>query len=191
MSFESPFKGDDDIDRLVKNQSKQPQITPIPVWYRGYRFRSTLEGRWAVFLDHLDISYEYEPQGFRFGDGTCYLPDFWLPFVRWWAEVKPADPTAEERRKCDLTVMGTGAPILVLAGPPDFREYIGISRDAGMLTEANYSLDIHDHFKSYFKERRFWSEGDAPTEAHCSDRYRDAVHASRSVRFDKKGQQNP
>lgn len=178
----------DDVDRLVKSRLKQPQITPIPVWYNGYHFRSTLEGRWGVFFDHLDISYEYEPQGFKLQDGVCYLPDFWFPYVRWWAEAKPADATPEERRKCELTVLGTGAPFLILAGPPDFREYAGISRDAGMLTEANYSLDIHSRFKAYFQEHRFWAnDPDGSTEANCSDRYREAVYASRSVRFDKKG----
>lgn len=48
----------------------------IETYYNGYRFRSRLEARWAVFLDSLGVEYEYEPEGFDLGDGTCYLPDF-------------------------------------------------------------------------------------------------------------------
>lgn len=48
----------------------------IETMYSGYRFRSRLEARWAVFFDALGIRYEYEPEGFVLDDGTWYLPDF-------------------------------------------------------------------------------------------------------------------
>lgn len=51
-------------------------IKPIETIYNGYRFRSRLEARWAVFLDSLGVKYEYEPEGFELPDGTRYLPDF-------------------------------------------------------------------------------------------------------------------
>ena len=51
-------------------------IKPIETIYNGYRFRSRLEARWAVFFDALGIEYEYEPEGFDLGNGTYYLPDF-------------------------------------------------------------------------------------------------------------------
>ena len=51
----------------------------IETKYKGYRFRSRLEARWAVFFDELGIEWEYEPEGFDLGDGTYYLPDFRLP----------------------------------------------------------------------------------------------------------------
>lgn len=51
-------------------------IKPIETLYHGYRFRSRLEARWAVFLDSLGVKYEYEPEGFRLPDGSMYLPDF-------------------------------------------------------------------------------------------------------------------
>lgn len=38
-------------------------ITPIETIYKGYRFRSRLEARWAVFLDACDADWEYEPEG--------------------------------------------------------------------------------------------------------------------------------
>ncbi|MBQ1293958.1 MAG: hypothetical protein IIY21_07950 [Clostridiales bacterium] len=48
----------------------------IETCYNGYRFRSRLEARWAVFFDALGVKYEYEPEGFELDDGTWYLPDF-------------------------------------------------------------------------------------------------------------------
>lgn len=46
--------------------------------YKGIEFRSRLEARWAVFFDALGLSWEYEPEGYRLDDGTCYLPDFYV-----------------------------------------------------------------------------------------------------------------
>lgn len=48
----------------------------IETLYNGYRFRSRLEARWAVFFDTLGVDYEYEPEGYDLGDGDYYLPDF-------------------------------------------------------------------------------------------------------------------
>lgn len=48
------------------------QIKPIETYYNGYRFRSRLEARWAVFFDAAGIKYQYEEQGFE-KDGQKYL----------------------------------------------------------------------------------------------------------------------
>lgn len=70
-------------------------IKAIETIYNGYRFRSRLEARWAVFFDAAGIAYQYEPQGFVLPDGSFYLPDFYLPNVfsrssvqGLWVEVK-------------------------------------------------------------------------------------------------------
>lgn len=74
-------------------------IKPIETYYNGYRFRSRLEARWAVFFDTIGIKYEYEPEGFDM-DGIKYLPDFYLPDAERWIEIKGKKLTAEELRKC-------------------------------------------------------------------------------------------
>lgn len=48
----------------------------IETRYKGYRFRSRLEARWAVFFDALGIKWEYEPEGYDLGEAGWYLPDF-------------------------------------------------------------------------------------------------------------------
>ena len=115
----------------------------IPTEYKGVKFRSRLEAKWAIFFDTLGIEWEYEPQGYEIGTGydahwprylfsdgetmpfetresaelhiklakeivdkditildvskplgsldpslEWYLPDFWLPGLEVWAEVK-------------------------------------------------------------------------------------------------------
>lgn len=39
-------------------------IKPIETLYRGYRFRSRLEARWAVFYDAAGIRWRYEEEGY-------------------------------------------------------------------------------------------------------------------------------
>lgn len=63
------------------------EIKPIETIYNGYRFRSRLEARWAVFFDAAGIPYEYEPEGFEL-DGIKYLPDFYLPDQKTFFECK-------------------------------------------------------------------------------------------------------
>ena len=68
-------------------------IAAIETRYKGYRFRSRLEARWAVFFDKCGIRWEYEPEGFRTTEGILYLPDFKIYSGKdfWWVEVK-GDP---------------------------------------------------------------------------------------------------
>lgn len=60
------------------NGGDKTEIRPIETIYNGYRFRSRLEAKWAVFFDSAGIEYEYEPQGYELPDGRKYLPDFYL-----------------------------------------------------------------------------------------------------------------
>lgn len=74
-------------------------IKAIQTRYDGILFRSRIEARWAVFFNSLGLDYEYEKEGYDLGDGKAYLPDFWLPSLDAWIEIKGADP---EEDACDL-----------------------------------------------------------------------------------------
>src|SRR6266478_3858732 len=87
----------------------------IETIYHGYRFRSRLEARFAVFLDTLGIKYEYEKEGFDL-DGVWYLPDFWLPEQECWAEIKGQRPTEEEQTKARHLSLHSGKPVHLLYG---------------------------------------------------------------------------
>jgi len=71
-------------------------IQAIETRYKGYRFRSRLEARWAVFFDALGVEWRYETEGFDLGDGLWYLPDFLLPEQQCWIEIKGKPPTDRE-----------------------------------------------------------------------------------------------
>lgn len=73
-------------------------IRAIETTYKGYRFRSRLEARWAVFFDTLGITWEYEKEGYVTSAGP-YLPDFWLPDFRLFVEIKGQKPTEVEVEK--------------------------------------------------------------------------------------------
>lgn len=100
------------------------EIKPVETEYNGYRFRSRLEARWAVFFDAAGIKYEYEPEGFETEDGTRYLPDFYLPELHTYVEVKGNREGAWEeiRRAQEMIVWGSSIRrILVLSDiPTDF-----------------------------------------------------------------------
>ena len=76
------------------NHARTIPLEPIETVYGGCRFRSRLEARWAVFFTRLGLDWEYEPQGFvvgqTFGRPRNYLPDFHLPTLGLYAEIKPA-----------------------------------------------------------------------------------------------------
>lgn len=66
--------------------------------YKGVKFRSRLEARWAVFFDEYGLKWEYEPETFeislwdsvkeeRYKDWYC--PDFYLPELEMYIEIKP------------------------------------------------------------------------------------------------------
>lgn len=75
-------------------------LTPIETKYAGRLFRSRLEARWAVFYDAIRIPWVYKLEGFKFDNGVLYLPDFYLPSLDAYIEIKPARPTQREYDKC-------------------------------------------------------------------------------------------
>jgi len=98
-------------------------IKAIETQYKGYRFRSRLEARWAVFFDALGIEWVYEPEGYDLGEAGWYLPDFLLSELNSWAEVKPYILTSDELEKCYLLAKETRMPCLLLVDIPSPKVY--------------------------------------------------------------------
>jgi hypothetical protein len=76
--------------------STERGIRAIETLYRGCRFRSRLEARWAVFFQTLGVPWHYEPEGFVLSTGEWYLPDFLVHLKdrSMWVEIKPAGMAA-------------------------------------------------------------------------------------------------
>jgi hypothetical protein len=110
-------------------------IQPIETTYKGYKFRSRVEARWAVVFDTLDIPWEYEKEGYSLPSGA-YLPDFWLPTVTIdgqegvWFEVKGKYPTHHEYQLASELRMATNKPVVfAYASIPPAEEIDFVSSD--------------------------------------------------------------
>jgi hypothetical protein len=100
------------------------KIQAIETHYKGYKFRSRTEARWAVFFDAMGIRWEYEIEGFNLS-GVRYLPDFWIPSWDAWVEIKGGTPTASEQDKCHLLAKATEKRTLMFSGQPNDNEFYG------------------------------------------------------------------
>lgn len=119
------------------------EIKPIETVYNGYRFRSRLEARWAVFFDEAEIPYEYEPEGFDV-DGIWYLPDFFLPWFNCYVEIKPNRQEEIEKAKKIAKKFATEKAILLCVGLP---------------SDDNITLfDSKNHWEAGFYENCWWND---------------------------------
>jgi hypothetical protein len=92
-------------------------LTAIQTPYKGYRFRSRTEARWAVFLDVQGIKYDYEHEGYEF-DGYRYLPDFWIASWNVFLEIKGRLPADEEMPRYVAFAQQAQKSLLILYGSP-------------------------------------------------------------------------
>ncbi len=112
-------------------------IKPIETFYRHYRFRSRAEARWAVFFDALGIPFIYEPEGFEFDDGTLYLPDFYLPTMKTFFEVKGIMSDADYHKISSLGK--SGYPVAVGYSDMTFQSPANYLEETFALDEKEYS----------------------------------------------------
>lgn len=132
----------------------------IETRWKGWRFRSRTEARWAVFLEAMGIAFEYEPEGLALPSGP-YLPDFrfqlhdllwavregedhYVEFTKnYWLEVKGQPPTREELQLLWEAARHTQSTGLLAIGAPDFRGQI--YRLSGNLESLDRELFLHKY----------------------------------------------
>lgn len=95
-------------------------IQSIPTTYAGCTYRSRTEARWAVWFDAVGLRFQYEAEGFSIRSGY-YLPDFWIADWNMFFEVKGAEPTEEECRKCAELSELAECDVLLAIGAPEER----------------------------------------------------------------------
>lgn len=126
-------------------------VKAIQTPYKGYLFRSRVEARWAYFFDLLDIKWEYEKEGYELPSGN-YLPDFWLPDVNMWAEVKGGVFTKQERQLLRELARQSGYPAFELVGAPGNTWYIAHE------PHGDYYQYLFTNYHDYPKEEhRFYA----------------------------------
>lgn len=57
-------------------------------YHGGVWMRSSWELRFAEKLDEVGIEWLYEPKRFPVGEGRTYTPDFFIPKLNLWIEIK-------------------------------------------------------------------------------------------------------
>lgn len=127
-------------------------VKPIQTRYKGYHFRSRLEARYAVMFDTMGLDWEYEPEGFDLGDAGWYLPDFFIPWLNVWIEVKGGEPTREEMQKCEAlsaAFNGDGvATDLTATGDPrfllEFCKFIDDQEKSGEFPEGSLQEGLNE-----------------------------------------------
>ena len=204
----SPLPG---LFRLLKAKPVH-SIKAIETKYKGYRFRSRLEARWAVFFETLGAQWDYEPEGFQLQNGW-YLPDFRVryreefsnfgPGETFWFEVKPIleDIDAYEDLPRLREFEEAVGNFLILDGVPDRRMYCGLK---DMLEERESSNDricahppggrpasglalwSHKCRPWWDEHDNFWGPGGLHDVNEKSRRLGAAIDAARSARFEHK-----
>lgn len=98
--------------------------------HAGYEMRSHSETRWAGMMDALDIAWLYEPETVETRH-DFYLPDFFLPAIGAFVEVKGLSPTMAEIEKAKDAEAVTGRPVLFAHGKTEMQ---GASLAGGAVT---------------------------------------------------------
>ena len=176
----------------------------IETRYSGYRFRSRLEARWAVFFDACNYNWEYEPEGFDLGGGVYYLPDFKIhgkdengDFNIFWIEVKPDNLMLSEKETTKMhafesmvwehKICSGYGDFIKLTGTPAYKLYDGTRQFGGNDAKEQWAMD------PFYRGRpSFWEDWE-----HCQETMYhlkkwnkketsivDPVEAARSARFE-------
>lgn len=123
------------------------QVKPIETMFDGHRFRSRLEARWAVAFKALRLPYEYEVEGFELSGGVRYLPDFFLPTLGVFVEVKPRpEITREAWEKIVRLAVDGERELLLIVGPPskhEMRLFTRSSADSWAFYVGETNEDLH------------------------------------------------
>lgn len=133
-------------------------MQPIETRYQGYRFRSRLEARFAVFFDALNLHWEFEREGFDLGEHGYYLPDFYVKTeheTAWFIEIKgdlsdekSVNKALQLDRECPSYVLGC----LLFGALPDYIDASCITNPAAHDGCAIASIFVHidqDAIKRY------------------------------------------
>ncbi|MFR7821860.1 MAG: hypothetical protein ACLU30_00550 [Odoribacter splanchnicus] len=100
----------------------------IETTYNGYRFRSRLEARWAVFFKYIHLDYEYEKEGFTLENGLSYLPDFYIPSMDLYIEIKPSFSEITMDDALKMECFGNNKQLMVIIGSPGKQEMYYLSK---------------------------------------------------------------
>lgn len=141
--------------------TEKKDIKVIPTVYKGIKFRSRTEARWAVVFDVLGLDWVYEPEGYEF-NGTKYLPDFVIH--NFWLY----SPLGYKKRDLYIEVKGSDCididdyikfyeinqskDIIVVGSLPKGNTWEELYKDFNKVLTQNWKEEINLH-KDYLKKK--------------------------------------
>jgi len=114
-----PFDVYGDLHGDLYGLNADPQAAPTV--YRGVSYRSKLAAQWAAFFDALGIAHVHQARSFLVGRSTRHAPDFWLPELKAWLDVLPADPAirgAQRWKAEELAKQRSSERVWIASGAP-------------------------------------------------------------------------
>jgi hypothetical protein len=81
-------------------------------------YRSRTEATWASVFNAFGAAFEYEPKTFSLTNSISYVPDFYLPNLRIWIEIKATIPDDKEVDRILQLAHITNCPCFIFAGQP-------------------------------------------------------------------------
>lgn len=120
-------------------------------------------------MDAMRIEWRYEPEGYDLGAHGWYLPDFWLPQVKMFAEVKPYKFARyeDEIEKLAELVRRTGHDVCLFWDTPDHDQvfYLTGHYQYGELVSAEVARDdlLFSERPRWLDEGRFFSSSGCET----------------------------
>lgn len=115
------------------------KLKAIQTRYNGYTFRSRLEARYAVLFEYLQLRYKYEFEGYDLS-GNYYLPDFYLPELDCFVEVKGEKPTDQECNLAYLLSKDSEKFVHIVSGSIPLPDMSLWYKDGFMVYTFKYSL---------------------------------------------------
>lgn len=120
--WEKTERSPDDINSEVIDEHGETH-------YNGYKFRSSLIARWTVFFDSYGIEYEYVLDEIVLGNEKSYLPDFYIPSLELYVEVKPNKSlNLSELKKIESFSLDWDNNLLLIMGIPSEEEMLLLNR---------------------------------------------------------------
>jgi len=132
------------LHKLISLLNGELMNRGIRTIFAGDIFRSQLEVRWALFFKALDIDYVYEKEAYPLLSGW-YLPDFWLPKLNVFVEVKPWIGGVIDSARYNELAQTTGFPLLCVQGRPE---------------KGQYTVDVYGPVRSFRFKNAYFDEAE-------------------------------
>ena len=134
-----------------------PVLWGVPTEYHGTNFKSRIEAEVAQLLDRMKIKWNYEPKSFLLNNGKHYWPDFYLPDLKTWVEVKGTRQAADDNmetfkmfvfeKKTEMVVLGYDFSLWLSHVPA---QWVVCAKNEKNLSEEGLYIGHCSHCGSFF-----------------------------------------